>query len=115
MARGAAAAALLTALVLSAPAGAAAPTLRVAGRTPLVLEGRGFKAGEHVRVSLITGLGPRFQRATVTAAGSFRVAYRVPLAGCGKPFAARARGDYGSTAFVVLGKAARCVPPPPRD
>jgi hypothetical protein len=107
--RRAASAGLLAALALSAVAGAAVPSLRMVRKTPLVLEGRGFVAGEAVRVTVVTGYGPRVQRLT-TPRGVFRVVFRVPATGCGAAYAARAVGSRGSIAAVRLG--AVCIPPP---
>jgi hypothetical protein len=87
------------------------PLLRLAGRAPLVLEGRLFKPGESVRVVVLTGYGPVWSR-VVAAGGRFKATFHVPQAGCGAPFAARAVGAGGSTASLVLGRAAVCVPPP---
>lgn len=111
----AAAAALLTALSLAGVAAAASPpTLRVVGRTPLVLEGRSFKPGEHVRVTVITGRGPRLERAVATG-GVFRVTFAVPREGCGAAYAAGVVGDRGSVASITFDRRPALCIPPPRD
>lgn len=109
----AAPAALLAALALAPSAGAAdGPTLRVVATTPLVLAGRGFGAGETVRVTVATGYGARVQR-VVAVRGGFKVTFRaLPAAGCGAPYLARAVGARGSRAVLALGKPAFCIPPP---
>jgi hypothetical protein len=103
----------LLGLLVAACADAAVqePALRVASRSPLVVRGQGFRAGEHVAVIAITGLGPRKAR-VVARDGAFRVRIAVPSTGCGAAYAARAVGDRGSRASVVFGEAAVCIPPP---
>ena len=106
-----AAVAICLALAAVSAAGAVAPRLTVASRTPLLLAGSGFVAQERVTVTLITGLGPK-RKLVVARSGRFRVQFDGPTRGCGAPTAARAVGDRGSRAAVVIGRAGVCVPPP---
>ena len=101
------------ALLVSAAAAARPQTPRLARAQgePLVLVGSGFTAGERVLVTLTTGYGPR-QTRVVARGGRFRVSFRVPDKGCGAAWAARARGNRGSTATLTLGEAPPCIPPP---
>jgi hypothetical protein len=98
--------------LVATPAAAAAskPALRMLDRQPLVVRGEGFHAGERVRVTALTGIGPRF--ATVTAVGGrFRVTFRLPTTGCSAARGVIARGSDGSVATMALGGGV-CVPPP---
>ena len=98
---------LVSALSASA---ASKPSLRMIDREPLVVRGEGFQAGERVRVTALTGIGPRF--ATVTAVGGrFRVAFRLPSTGCSSARGVIARGSDGSAATMALG-GGLCIPPP---
>jgi hypothetical protein len=91
---------------------AARPTLGVLDREPLVVRGDGFRPGETVHVTALTGLGPRFARVTARA-GRFRVEFRLPDTGCAAARAVVARGSAGSTARTTFaGRAGVCVPPP---
>jgi len=101
----------LVALVATLSASAASkPALRMLDRQPLVVRGEGFQAGERVRVTALTGIGPRF--ATVTAVdGRFRVAFRLPGTGCSSARGVIARGSGGSVATMALDGGV-CVPPP---
>jgi hypothetical protein len=94
----------------SAAAGTSHPTLRVLDRDPLTVLGEGFQPGERVTVTALTGLGPRFARATAVR-GSFKVAFRLPAQPCAAAFAVRARGTRGSSTLLQL-KTRPCVPPP---
>jgi hypothetical protein len=103
--------ALVIGTVIVAASAAAAASLRVVSRSPLVVAGTGFSPGERVTVTAVTGLGPRTTRVVATA-GRFRVTFRLPTTGCGAPFAVRAIGSAGTRVTMKLGKAAVCVPPP---
>jgi hypothetical protein len=105
------AAAAAVVAVTSATAGPAKPKLVVAQRAPLVIAGSGFAAGERVSVTLLTGYGAK-HASTVARGGRFRVEFRVTNKGCGAPWAARAKGSGGSTAFLAFAGAQPCVPPP---
>jgi hypothetical protein len=99
-------------LVLSVAAMvAASPTLKVVDRDPLVVRGDHFRAGEHVTVTALTGLGPRVVRTTARN-GVFRVTFRLPDQACAAPRAIRARGDLGSLVTLPLPGPRICVPPP---
>ena len=93
------------------PVPAACPTLRLESRTPLVVRGEQFRAGEIVRLTALTGLGP----VTTTVGvhdGRFRATIPVRREGCGAVWAVRASGDRGSVAYLPLGEAPVSVPPP---
>jgi hypothetical protein len=66
---------LVAAAVASASASAAAPRLRIVDRSPLVLVGSGFGAGERVTVTVVLGgtKGRRLLRSS--AAGAFRAGF----------------------------------------
>jgi hypothetical protein len=85
-------------------------TLRVLDRQPLVVRGQGFKPGERVTVTALTGLGPRVVRTTAVR-GAFRVELRLPAQPCAAAFAVRARGNRGSEALRTF-DGRPCVPPP---
>jgi hypothetical protein len=97
-------------LLAAAEASAGTPVLRIGKGDPLVVNGSGFQTGERVTVTVLTRLGPRVVRLSAIG-GRFRVA--VPRAGqpCAAPFAIRARGALGSSAFLML-PTKPCVPPP---
>jgi hypothetical protein len=91
----------------------AAPRLERVEGTSLVLAGSGFRGGERVSVTVLTGYGARWAR-VVARRGRFRVAFRVPDSGCGAAWAARAVGSRGSRATLRLGAPTPCIPPPSR-
>ena len=102
------------ALAVSLTAAAATePTLGLVDRQPLIVSGAGFRDGETVRVTVLTGLGPEFKRVTAVN-GRFRVMFRLPQAGCGAAHGVVARGSAGSRAFVEVAESSLCVPPPRR-
>jgi len=90
---------------------AAAPTLRVADREPLIVVGDHFAPGERVSVTALTTLGPRTTR-VVAVRGRFRVEFAVPSKGCGAAFGVRARRANGTVVVAALPRAPVCVPPP---
>jgi len=88
----------------------AQPSLRVLDRHPLVVRGEGFRAGERVTVTALTGLGPRVV-GTTAARGTFRVTFRLPAEPCAGARAVRAHGSLGSVAVKTIGPGT-CTPPP---
>lgn len=89
----------------------ARPALEIVDRQPLVVRGKGFRPGERVTVTALTGLGPRVVRTTARG-GTFRVTFRLPDQPCAAARLIRARGSLGSTAQLRLAPSRACVPPP---
>jgi hypothetical protein len=102
----------LVAAGMLGPAGNAHATLRVLDQEPLVVRGQGFRPGERVTVTALTGLGPRVVRTTAVG-GGFKVEIRLTAQPCATAYAVRARGNRGSEALRTLGS--RFCVPPPRD
>ena len=97
---------------LAAAGTSAKPSLRVVDRSPLVVRGVDFRAGERVTVTALTGLGPRIARVTAVN-GRFRVAFSVPTRGCAAAWAVRAKGTLGSAVLMRLAEqSTSCIPPP---
>jgi hypothetical protein len=94
---------LLVALVLplaaSAVGGAA---LRIVDRSPLVVQGSGFKRLEPLTVTAIRRQGPLVRRLVATRAGSFSVRFATTVEWCGGAREIRAVGRKGSTAVLTL-------------
>ena len=77
------------------------PSLRLASREPLVVQGARFRAFEHVTVTVVA-LPRQVKRVTTSRAGSFRIAFdKVLVGGCGR-FAVRAVGTRGSVALLKI-------------
>jgi hypothetical protein len=79
---------------------AAKPSLSLASETPLVVAGRGFKAGERVTVvASLTQQGEFRKRIAAGSSGRFRVRFRSADASCGPVYVA-AVGRQGSRAAL---------------
>jgi hypothetical protein len=65
-----------------------------------------------VKVTVLTGYGPR-SATVVVRGGGFRVILRrVAVDGCGTVSGIRARGNRGSVATLALDDVQVCLPPP---
>ena len=103
---------VVLALVLGATsAAAAAPMLRLADQSPLVVRGSGFKAGEHVRVWLVLTTSRRYHDTVAGVRGGFTVRFTLTPLQC--PFArsVTATGTKGSRAALKLPQS-MCPQPP---
>jgi hypothetical protein len=78
---------------------AAKPSLSLASETPLVIAGRGFKAGERVTVVASLTQGEFRKRIAAGSSGRFRVRFRSADASCG-PLYVAAVGRQGSRASL---------------
>jgi hypothetical protein len=88
------------AAVAVSPAGASShATLRLADSGPVVLRGAGFAAGEHVRVSVVTGVKHAAKRLTARPTGRFTARFATLSADTCAGFGATAIGDKGSRAI----------------
>jgi hypothetical protein len=96
------AAALATALLpVSATASTSAAHVFLVSRTPVTVTGTGFRSHERV---VVTVSSKSLRRATViaTARGALRIVFkRYSFAYC-EPYAVRAKGNRGSTAFLKV-------------
>jgi len=110
-------AAVLAALVLGLSADAAAtgnrtdrPSLKLAGTAPLGVEGRGFAAGEVVRLVAVTAELRGARTAIASAKGLLRIRFELRVSRCAE-LTVRAVGSLGSRA--VLHRGGACTSPKP--
>jgi hypothetical protein len=98
----------MTARAAAAPV--SAPALRIARADPLLVQGRHFKAGERVRVTLTTTAFRKTRRATATATGTFTVDFGNVHVGPCVRFGIRAVGSGGSRALLLRRPVPACMP-----
>ncbi len=110
-------AATLTALVLGltpdvggAANGAERPILTLVATAPLTVSGRGFGAGEVVRLVVATAGARGGRTAIASAKGVLRMRFDLGVPRCAE-LTVRAIGSHGSRA--VLHRGAACKPPKP--
>ena len=106
--------ALLALLVIAAPAPGAspAPSLRMAGTSPVRLAGAGFSAGERVRVRAWAGGERRSRRVRANSRGRFRVSFAgMALDPCAEVLSATATGSRGHHATLKELPKRLCPPP----
>src|SRR5207244_5887671 len=89
----------VAAVAVSSAGASTHATLRLADSGPVVLRGAGFAAGEHVRVSVVTGAEHAAKRLTARPTGRFTVRFASLDANACAAFGARAIGDKGSRAI----------------
>ena len=96
----------------AAAAPAAVPSLRIADTSPLVVQGRHFRAGERVRVTLVApALELRLpRRVTASPTGRFTVRFDRPRPGPCLGFTVTAVGSGGSRAVVKRPPLPACMP-----
>jgi hypothetical protein len=85
----------------------ARPALRLVDRTPVVVRGSGFDAGEQVSVALSAGTRS-LRRAQATEAGTFVVRFGVSLGRCAR-YSVQAFGSAGNRARLFSRIALACV------
>jgi hypothetical protein len=85
----------------------ARPVLRLVDRTPVVVRGSGFEAGEQVSVALSAGTRS-VRRAQATEAGTFVVRYGVSLGRCAR-YSVQAFGSAGSRARLLSHLELACI------
>lgn len=112
-------AAVLTSLFLGLTAGAEAtssrtrlPILKLAGAAPLAIEGRGFAAGEVVRLVAETRELRRTRTVIASVKGSLRIRFELRLPRCAE-LTVRATGSLGSRAVLHRSACKRPKPPQP--
>lgn len=101
----------LIALGAVTAANATSPTLRLVDRSPLLVRGSGFKAGEHVRVWLVLTTSRRYRDTLAGAAGGFTVRFTVTPLQCPFLRSLTATGSKGSRAALKL-PPSMCPQPP---
>jgi hypothetical protein len=102
----------LAALVLApvAQGHATKASLRLLSSKPLVVQGKGFHAGERVRVTLAANSDTIRRRTTASRAGLFRTDFgSVSFGRCGG-FSVRASGALGSVAVLKRPPLPGCIP-----
>ncbi len=82
-------------------------SLRLVDRTPVIVRGSGFAAGEQVSVALSAGTRS-VRRAQATEAGTFVVRFGLSLGRCAR-YSIQAVGSTGSRARLVSRIALACV------
>jgi hypothetical protein len=90
------------------------PALRLLDSMPLVVRGTGFRAGEHVRLTLLTPRPTRTAARTASRAGTFTARITLTPILCQRARAVVAVGDRGSRARLKLA-GSDCWAPPPLD
>ena len=106
---------LILALGLTGTVAAAAerrPVLTALDWTPLVVRGSGFRAGEHVRIMLLTTRPLRATARTASRVGSFTARIELTPILCQRARSVVAVGDHGSRAGLKIDQST-CWPPPP--
>jgi hypothetical protein len=83
------------------------PLLHLVDRTPVVVRGSGFEAGERVSVALSAGTRS-IRRAQATEAGTFVVRFGVSLGRC-TGYSLQAYGSAGSRARLLSRVALACI------
>lgn len=87
-----------TGQVRSVPSGNGGPSLTVVSQRPFVVLGRGFRAGETVRVAVHANSGTASARDQASAAGRIGVRLRKLKLGACADYVVAASGDKGSSA-----------------
>jgi hypothetical protein len=88
-------------LVASAVGSTRSAHLSIVSTSPVSVQGIGFKASEHVTVT-ISSKTSRTKRLTASHRGRFTTMFRgFSIARCA-PYAVRAKGDKGSSAFLKV-------------
>ena len=95
-------------LALATTAAPAAVRVGPAGHT---IVGRGFHAGEHIRLVARTGAAVRTSTVTASAAGAFRAPLLVAR-GCRRPLSVVAIRADGSRVRALVAEPASCGPSP---
>jgi hypothetical protein len=72
--------------------------LTVPSRSPVTVEGTGFRRGERVAVTF-SSKSTRTRTVIATARGAFRITFKSLSLGHCEAYAVRAKGDRGSSAF----------------
>jgi hypothetical protein len=102
---------LLLGILLPATVGSASfsdrPALRLVDRTPVVVRGSGFEAGEQVSVALSAGTRS-VRRAQATETGAFLVRFGVSLGRCAR-YSVQAFGSAGNRARLFSRVALACI------
>jgi hypothetical protein len=97
-------------LALAAPALAASPSIHMGARNPLVVTGKGFKAGEKV---VVTANRRGSRQAVVAASGAFRVRFGSAAGTSCEAISIRAVGSRGSRATLTVKRPSGCATTPP--
>jgi hypothetical protein len=99
------------ALSPSAPSAAnSSPELRLADRSPLTIDGRGFKPGERVRVTVHAAGVLRGKTASARRSGRFGVRFADLTLGPCTGFRVAAKGSLGSRAKLNPPPLPTCLP-----
>jgi hypothetical protein len=88
------------------------PVLTLVRSTPLVVRGSGFRAGERVRITLMSPRPVRASSRTATRAGTFKARIDMTPILCERTRSVVAIGDRGSRAALELDRDSCWAPPP---